>query len=930
LTTAVEPAEAGSVSREPDLEQYKEGTVVTLKATKNFGYKFKEWQDANGAAVSTDAETTVTMDAAKTMKAVFEAVPVYTVKTEVTNDADRELGSITLSPNEHNNQYEAGTAITATANESKILKFLSWTDENDNASAPATRELTVNSDMTLVANYEVQDFIAVFDASTTANYAYSTTAGYPFAADVTWDSERNAKSSVVKVSDGSLAYTQDGGTPVVRNRQSVVLSTINGLYQNGYRSSDIAFQYQFSTKGFTAVTFTADMAAKNMAHKNWKALISTNGTDFTAIEGAAWEMTANVRMPLNIQLPAAAIGQDMVYLRITGDGTAMLSDKYAFDKTFDGLDYTSNSECGVGNVFVLGTAEVVQDDVAPEMTATIPANDATGVSATGKIIISFNERIESANSNGAVTLNDLTLTPTWNSRSISFDYVGLDYNTEYTFKMPANYVQDRSGNKFAEDVTIKFTTMSRPSVTKALYDFIVPDDGTITQALAAANSRADKVNRYRVFIKNGNYVFDTNGTTTGGDGKTYPDPRSYLTAPNTSFIGESMEGVVITNITPAATWDNGFGTACPLEGIGKGDVLIIEKSATNTYFQNLTIKSSMGDAHGRDIALQDRSNRTIFKDACLWAYQDTYVSNNQNGKFYFEGGVLRGRTDFLCGKGDVYYNKVTLRQVASGYLAVPSVPKKYGYIFQSCKIIGDNSKVNGTYTLGRPWGKGTPIALFIDTEMEVIPTAAGWNEMSGGYPKRFAEYGSHTSNGAAVDVSNRKTTYDAYDSKTGDVYVNRRTEKNNPILTAAEAAEPTLAAVMGQDDDWEPTQYTEQAPIPANVSVKDNVLTWNNSDYALLYAVCKDGKVIGFTTSATFDLSGYGNGAFSVRAANEMGGLSTPSEAVSVTTAIRTVTSGAQKTIDTIYSVDGRQLPHLQQGLNIVRMNDGTTLKVRK
>ena len=83
LNTLVEPAEAGSISREPELEQYKEGAQVVLKATKNFGYKFKEWQDATGAQVSTEAETIVTMDAEKTMKAVFEVVPTYKVTTKV-------------------------------------------------------------------------------------------------------------------------------------------------------------------------------------------------------------------------------------------------------------------------------------------------------------------------------------------------------------------------------------------------------------------------------------------------------------------------------------------------------------------------------------------------------------------------------------------------------------------------------------------------------------------------------------------------------------------------------------------------------------------------------------------------------------------------------------------------------------------------------
>ena len=917
LLTEVVPAEAGSISRDPDMETYKAGAVVTLKAVKNFGYQFKEWQDATGAVVATDAQTTLTMDGEKTMKAVFQQVPVYQVTTKVTNDSERDMGSITLQPNDHDGKYEAGTKIQAVANESKILKFLSWTDQNENGGASATRELTVNGDMQLVANYEVQDFIAVFDASTTANYAYKTTAGYPFLADQTWDGERNAKVSVVKLKDGSLAYTQDGGTPVVRNREGVVLSGINGIYQNGYRTTDIAFQYQFSTKGFTSARFTGDMAAKNMASKNWKALVSTDGTSWTQV-GTSWEMTANAMKPVEFSVPA---GEDLVYLRITGDGTDMLSSSYQFSQQFDGLDYTSHSESGVGNVYILGEAEVVADEEAPVITGTVPATGATGISATGRITVSFNERIEAADGAAAATLAaadgaPVSIAPEWSSRSVSFAYKALNYGQAYTFTMPAGYVQDRSGNKSAEAVNITFTVMDRPVISKGRYDFIVPDDGTITEALNAANNRENKTERYRVFVKNGNYVFDTFGTTTGGDGQTYPDPRSYLKAPNTSFIGESMEGVVITNSTPAATWDNGFGQACPLEGIGKGDVLIIEGSATNTYFQNLTIKTSMGDAHGRDIAVQDKSNRTIFKDACLWGYQDTYVSNNQNGKFYFEGGVLRGRTDFLCGKGDVYYNKVTLRQVKSGYLAVPSVPKKYGYIFQSCKIVGDASGVSGNYTLGRPWGSGTPIALFIDTEMEVAPSAIGWSEMSGGYPKRFAEYNSHLSSGAAVDLSGRKT-----------VFGEHRESPNNPVLSAEEAALYTLATVMGQDDDWQPTLATEQAPVPTNVTVSGASLKWDGSNYALLWAICKDGRVIAFTTEPTFTATD--NGVYTVRAANEMGGLSIASEAVTVTEAsgIRT-TESASATAEAYYSVDGKRIPRLQSGLNIVRMSDGNVQKI--
>jgi len=911
LNTLVEPAEAGSITRDPELEQYKEGTVVTLKATKNFGYKFKEWQDGNGQQVSTKAETTVTMDAEKTMKAVFEAVPVYKVTTKTTNDADRQMGSITLSPNDHEGQYEAGTKITATANESKILKFLSWTDGGENANALKVREVTVNSDMTLVANYEVQDFIAIFDASNTSAYATQT---YPFAADETWDAERNAKVAVVKQSDGSLVKGTNA-VPVVRNRaNSGVLTTLSGVFQNGYNTAEIAWQYQFSTIGFTSATFTADMAAKNAATKNWKAQYSVDGTTFTDL-GQPWAVTANTLTPLSFTLPAEAIGKETVMIRIMGTGTALLSEKYAFNAgtSDEGLAYATNSESQVGNVYVLGEAVVADDDQAPVVTATIPAAKATGISATGKITITFDERIEPVEGAGRATLSvtsvpseSSVLTPAWSSRSVSFDYSSLDYGTQYTFTMPANYVQDRSGNKLAEPVSITFTTMQRPVVAKAMYDFIVPDDGSITEALNAANNRADKTARYRVFIKNGNYVFDTKGKTTGGDNQEYDDPRSYLKAANTSFIGESMDGVVITNKTPAATWDNGFGAACPLEGIGKGDVLIIEGSATNSYFQNLTLKSSMGDAHGRDIVLHDYSTHTIFKDACIWAYQDTYVSNKQDGAYYFEGGVIRGRTDFICGSGDVFFNKVDIIMCEKGgYIVAPQGNSKYGYVFKDCTIEGGKSDVDGSYYLGRAWTAAAE-TYFINTTMKAKPAKAAWHEWNNG-PTRFAEYSSVNANGAAIDLSSRATTING--------------TPNSPILTAEEAA--VIGDMANTFGDWQPTLLTEQAPVPTHVAATGATLSWDDSDYALLWAVCRDGSIVDFTIEPTFTATV--GGTYTVRAANEMGGLSAASQSVTINeeviTGISEINLNNKLNNNKVYDLQGRQVPSASQkkGLYIVR-----------
>ena len=101
------------------------------------------------------------------------------------------------------------------------------------------------------------------------------------------------------------------------------------------------------------------------------------------------------------------------------------------------------------------------------------------------------------------------------------------------------------------------------------------------------------------------------------------------------------------------------------------------------------------------------------------------------------------------------------------------------------------------------------------------------------------------------------------------------------MLTAEEALEAgNLHNMFG---DWDPTLATEQAPVPQNVKQEGNNLVWDNSDYALLWAIVKDGAVIGFTNEPTYELTE--SGTYAVRAANEMGGLSEASASVEATVA---------------------------------------------
>ena len=405
-----------------------------------------------------------------------------------------------------------------------------------------------------------------------------------------------------------------------------------------------------------------------------------------------------------------------------------------------------------------------------------------------------------------------------------------------------------------------------------------------------------------------------------------PDPITYVKAANISFIGEDRETTIITqDITNDADmlFDGQFGKAHKYEEINNSAVLQLESSATGTYFQDITIKSGINDALGRNLAIHDKSSKTIYKNTLLYGYQDTWTSNNEQGLFYFEDGQVRGRTDYLCGKGDAYFNGVELLQIASGYAAVPSTPRSIGWVFNGCQISADGSGVDGTYTLGRPWGKGTPVAVFIDTKMNVAPKAEGWSEMSNGWPKRFAEYNSFNAKGNAIDLGGRKTTF-------------AESHTNNPVLSEEEATNYSdMSKMFG---DWQPTLLTEQAPVPTDVKLDGEVLSWTGSDYALLYAVCEDDQIIGFTTETQFDLSSIAAPSrraqsadkYTVRAANEMGGLSSAS-VPAVATGINTVSQHGTINSQDIYTIDGRRVNTLQKGVNIVRlqMADGSVKTVK-
>lgn len=114
-----------------------EGTVTTIAATANSGYRFVQWNDGNTATIRT-----ITVNADATYTAYFEAVTQYFTITVLS--ADETMGTASGS-----GAYQQGTTATISAQPHPGYQFARWNDGvTDNP-----RTLVVTADATYIANF---------------------------------------------------------------------------------------------------------------------------------------------------------------------------------------------------------------------------------------------------------------------------------------------------------------------------------------------------------------------------------------------------------------------------------------------------------------------------------------------------------------------------------------------------------------------------------------------------------------------------------------------------------------------------------------------------------------------------------------------------------------------------------------------------------
>ena len=327
-------------------------------------------------------------------------------------------------------------------------------------------------------------------------------------------------------------------------------------------------------------------------------------------------------------------------------------------------------------------------------------------------------------------------------------------------------------------------------------NFLAYDEDTKYYQIAAGD--ASSLMLALKSAKDGDKIFLPNGTYDFGE-----TVLTQISANNLSIIGESMDKTIIRNAPDKST-----------ESINATATLL--NTSKNLYMQDLTIQNALDyyaiGGTGRAVAFQDKGENTILKNVKMLSYQDTYYSNNTNNT-YFEDCEVHGCVDYLCGDGNVIYNRCKFvnesrtkdKQSGDAILCAPSTSDacKWGYTFLDCSI---ESKCN-EFTFARAWSN-VPRAQFIRTKLLDNTLAANRFTKSGinVVPDRFLEFGTINSVGAISTPASNKVNFVGKSD----------TKELETVMSADEAAQYTIANIFGE---WAPEKVAAQETDKDNGTV---------------------------------------------------------------------------------------------------------------
>lgn len=481
---------------------------------------------------------------------------------------------------------------------------------------------------------------------------------------------------------------------------------------------------------------------------------------------------------------------------------------------------------------------------------------------------------------------------------------GETYSVEYAGAAGTLTLTATGGDVYLHKIVIANVEDSPVETNEEGYYIVRPGDGgNLLTVLDVANSKASADKRTMIFLPDGTYDLGSEVLTP-------------ISGDNISIIGQSMDNTVIVN-------------EAPQEGIGVSATFFI--TGSGTYMQDLTLKNAydyygMSGNAGRAVVIQDKGDRTIFKNVRMLSYQDTYYPNN-NGQYYLENSDIHGTVDFICGEGDVFFNNCTLtvepRSLGGSGECTITAPStdvaggsEWGYVFSNCTI--DNKAES--FNFGRAWNN-RPRCAFLNTTIKndkLINTrwrTSGVNAES--KPDRFVEYNSMDENGNVTSPAENGVKFDGTSTEV------------NTIISADEAARYTVDNVF---PDWTPDEYAAQKELGL-LKAESTRLTWDAVDGVTAYAVFLNGKFVAMTSTNSYDITEGEADDYTVRAANAHGGFGRPAS-TTYTSGIDAVEAEGDVVSTAYYSIQGSRVSNAYKGIviKVDTMADGTvkTTKMMK
>lgn len=491
-----------------------------------------------------------------------------------------------------------------------------------------------------------------------------------------------------------------------------------------------------------------------------------------------------------------------------------------------------------------------------------------------------------------------------------------DLPSEGTVTLTIKPDQDIYGSTYSQIITLTLHVAKDDTrYHRHNFNFIVGKDGDMDAAIKAANENTKTDHRYYIFVPDGEYQLTGNTTISFSEdpvdenGKPRKDMngknngKTEIRKSNISLIGQSKEGVKICN-HPV------------VEGISYTATIQLNENTNDFYAQDLTLENqfnywgALGGSSGAGsaVAFWDQGNRSILKNVALMSWQDTYYSDNSSPDYrgYFENCDLAGVVDWICGNGDIWFEKCNLivRDRTDNNIVASGTEKSqaWGYVFNNCTIRPETDKPTqlkgNDWTLARP-RNNSPACTFLNTKMYTQPRTYGWNRMTSGLVVRFHEYNSVDESDTPIPLGTRSLAACSPAPGSDDCILTNTSDYNiRNVMGGTDAFEPQelckqIDAESGLQskkdeelEDKEKVDTKNHIIWKDSISTNDNLLQWKDQEEALCYFIFKldeeTGKWIykANTTENQINLNDYGNGFYCIRAANQRGGLGSATKAI--------------------------------------------------